>query len=59
MERGTGLGAVLLDAAMTRMRAEGLRASWFLWTGETGPAARLYGRAGYRVTRRFHVMRRT
>lgn len=59
VERGTGLGAVLLDAAMTRMRAEGLRASWFLWTGETGPAARLYGRAGYRVTRRFHVMRRT
>ncbi|NUW30542.1 GNAT family N-acetyltransferase [Nonomuraea sp. SMC257] len=58
-ERGTGIGAILLHGAMTMMRAEGLHSSWFLWTGETGPAARLYAKAGYEVTRRFHVMRRT
>ncbi|WP_157246489.1 GNAT family N-acetyltransferase [Nonomuraea typhae] len=57
-ERGTGLGTILLHLTMTAMRAEGLHSSWFLWTGETGPAARLYTRAGYAVTRRFHVMRR-
>ncbi|MFG1942447.1 GNAT family N-acetyltransferase [Nonomuraea sp. NPDC048826] len=57
-ERGTGLGKILLHAAMTRMRAEGLHGAWFLWTGETGPAAGLYTGAGYEVTRRFHVMRR-
>ncbi|MFC5821218.1 GNAT family N-acetyltransferase [Nonomuraea harbinensis] len=56
-ERGTGLGKILLHAAMTGMRAEGLHGSWFLWTGETGPAGTLYTRAGYEVTRRFHVMR--
>lgn len=56
-ERGTGLGKILLHLTMTRMRAEGLHTSWFLWTGETGPAGHLYTRAGYTVTRRFHVMR--
>ncbi|MCK2212349.1 GNAT family N-acetyltransferase [Actinomadura sp. ATCC 31491] len=57
--RGTGLGKILLHLTMTRMRAEGLRTSWFLWTGETSPAGRLYAAAGYEVTRRFHVMRRS
>ncbi|SEH02856.1 Acetyltransferase (GNAT) family protein [Nonomuraea solani] len=56
--RGTGLGNILLHLTMTRMRAEGLHSSWFLWTGETSPAGRLYTKAGYEVTRRFHVMRR-
>lgn len=56
-ERGTGLGKILLHATMTRMRAEGLHSSWFLWTGETSPAGHLYTRAGYAITRRFHVMR--
>ncbi|MEU7001664.1 GNAT family N-acetyltransferase [Nonomuraea sp. NPDC046570] len=56
-ERGTGLGKILLHETMTRMRAEGLHSSWFLWTGEDSPAGHLYTRAGYEVTRRFHVMR--
>ncbi|MFI6321678.1 GNAT family N-acetyltransferase [Nonomuraea sp. NPDC050556] len=58
-ERGTGLGKILLHHTMTRMRAEGLHSSWFLWTGEDSPAAHLYTKAGYSVTRRFHVMRWT
>lgn len=58
-ERGTGLGKILLHDTMTRMRAEGLHSSWFLWTGEASPAGHLYTKAGYAVTRRFHVMRWT
>lgn len=58
-QRGTGLGKILLHLTMTRMRAEGLHSSWFLWTGETSPAGHLYSKAGYETTRRFHVMRRT
>ncbi|MCA2219614.1 GNAT family N-acetyltransferase [Nonomuraea aurantiaca] len=58
-ERGTGLGKILLHLTMTMMRAEALHSSWFLWTGEAGPAGHLYTRAGYEVTRRFHVMRRS
>ncbi|WP_336216473.1 GNAT family N-acetyltransferase [Nonomuraea sp. LPB2021202275-12-8] len=58
-ERGTGLGKILLHHTMTMMRAEGLHSSWFLWTGEASPAGHLYARAGYEVTRRFHVMRRS
>ncbi|MEV6040823.1 GNAT family N-acetyltransferase [Nonomuraea sp. NPDC052116] len=58
-QRGTGLGKILLHLTMTMMRAEGLHSSWFLWTGEASPAGRLYTKAGYRITRRFHVMRRS
>jgi GNAT superfamily N-acetyltransferase len=58
-ERGTGLGKILMHLTMTRMRAEGLHTSWFLWTGEASAAGRLYTGAGYEITRRFHVMRRT
>ncbi|MEO3797652.1 GNAT family N-acetyltransferase [Nonomuraea sp. B10E15] len=57
-QRGTGLGKILLHLTMTMMRAEGLHSSWFLWTGETSPAGHLYTKAGYEITRRFHVMRR-
>ncbi|MGW0200260.1 GNAT family N-acetyltransferase [Nonomuraea sp. NPDC003201] len=58
-QRGTGLGKILLHLTMTMMRAEGLHSSWFLWTGEASPAGRLYTKAGYQITRRFHVMRRS
>ncbi|MGW4962898.1 GNAT family N-acetyltransferase [Nonomuraea sp. NPDC004186] len=58
-QRGTGLGKILLHLTMTMMRAEGLHSSWFLWTGEASPAGRLYAKAGYQITRRFHVMRKS
>ncbi|MEU8357234.1 GNAT family N-acetyltransferase [Nonomuraea sp. NPDC048882] len=58
-QRGTGLGKILLHLTMTRMRAEGLHSSWFLWTGATSPAGHLYTKAGYEITRKFHVMRRS
>ncbi|MET9248510.1 GNAT family N-acetyltransferase [Nonomuraea sp. NPDC003709] len=58
-QRGTGLGKILLHLTMTMMRAEGLHSSWFLWTGEASPAGRLYTKAGYQITRRFHVMRKS
>ncbi|GAA3583659.1 hypothetical protein GCM10022419_076800 [Nonomuraea rosea] len=58
-QRGTGLGKILLHLTMTMMRAEGLHSSWFLWTGETSPAGHLYTKAGYEITRRFQVMRRS
>ncbi len=58
-QRGTGLGKILLHLTMTRMRAEGLHSSWFLWTGATRPAGHLYTKAGYEITRKFHVMRRS
>ncbi|MGW6496222.1 GNAT family N-acetyltransferase [Nonomuraea angiospora] len=58
-QRGTGLGKILLHLTMTMMRAEGLHSSWFLWTGEASPAGLLYTKAGYEITRRFHVMRKS
>ncbi|MCL6547468.1 MAG: GNAT family N-acetyltransferase [Alicyclobacillus sp.] len=54
--RGTGLGKILLYKCLHVMRAAGLHNAWFLWTGETSPAGKLYLRAGFEVTRRFDVM---
>jgi GNAT superfamily N-acetyltransferase len=56
--RGTGIGKVLLYKCLHEMRANGHHNAWFLWTGETSPAGYLYFRAGFRVTRKFHVMKK-
>ncbi|MCL6452263.1 MAG: GNAT family N-acetyltransferase [Alicyclobacillus sp.] len=56
--RGTGLGKILLYQCLQEMKARGLHNAWFLWTGETSPAGRLYDRAGFHITRRFDVMRK-
>ena len=55
--RGLGLGTVLLHLTLERMRALGAHTAWFLWTGESSPAGRLYLRTGFAVTRRFDVLR--
>lgn len=57
-ERGKGLGKVLLYRTLEAMKAFGLHGAWFLWTSEASPAGGLYARAGFAVTRRFHVMRK-
>lgn len=57
--QGTGLGKILLYDCLAAKRAEGLHGSWFLWTGETSPAGRLYKRVGFKVSRQFHVMRKS
>ncbi|ACQ79655.1 GCN5-related protein N-acetyltransferase [Beutenbergia cavernae DSM 12333] len=57
--RGGGLGAVLLHETLAAMRREGAHSAWFLWTGATSPAATLYRRSGFDVTRTFDVMTRS
>ncbi|MCY0879044.1 MAG: GNAT family N-acetyltransferase [Firmicutes bacterium] len=57
--RGTGLGKILLYRCLEQMRQEGLHGAWFLWTGENEPAGHLYRRAGFSVTRRFDIMKKT
>lgn len=57
--RGLGLGKILLYDTLDLMRSNGLHGAWFLWTGEESPAGKLYKRAGFTVTRRFDVMRKT
>lgn len=57
-QRGKGLGKVLLYLTMERMLARGLHGAWFLWTGEKTAAGALYARAGFHVTRRFHVLQK-
>lgn len=54
--RGTGLGKVLLYRTLEAMAQAGMHSAWFLWTGEQEPAGHLYRRAGFAVTRPFHVM---
>lgn len=58
-EQGKGLGKILLNECLQSMKAEGLHGAWFLWTGETSSAGHLYKSTGFRVTRKFHVMKKS
>lgn len=54
--RGQGVGAVLLSRALCSMRAANVHAAYFLWTGDH--TARLYGRHGFEIVRRFTMTRK-
>jgi len=54
--RGKGIGTVLLARCLWEMRARGIHSAFVLWTDER--AAKLYSRFGFRVTRRYYIMRR-
>ncbi|MED2974133.1 GNAT family N-acetyltransferase [Fictibacillus sp. B-59209] len=56
-QQGKGLGKILLQECLFAMRSEGLHTAWFLWTGETTTAGHLYKKAGFNITRKFHVMK--
>lgn len=56
--RGKGIGKVLLYMCLEEMRKNGSHNAWFLWTGEERASGHLYKRAGFKVTRRFRIMKR-
>lgn len=56
--RGLGLGKILLYDTLDVMRQNGLHNAWFLWTGENSPAGYLYKKVGFKVTRKFAVMKK-
>ena len=56
--RGRGIGTVLLALCLRAMQRRGLHTAWVLWTSD-GNADRIYGKFGFRPTRRFAVLRRT
>lgn len=58
-QQGTGLGKILLYDCLAKMRALSLHGTWFLWTGETSSAGHLYKRVGFKITRQFHVMKKS
>jgi GNAT superfamily N-acetyltransferase len=55
--QGRGIGTVLLAQCLQTMRRQGLHNAWVLWTSDEA-AARVYGKLGFRETRRFAVLRR-
>lgn len=57
-QQGKGLGKLLLNQCLQRMKAEGLHGAWFLWTGEKTSAGYLYKKTGFEITRTFHVMKK-
>ena len=56
VERGRGIGAILLFRCLQGMKEKGLSRAWFAWTDDN--AANLYALAGFHETRRFSVMKR-
>jgi GNAT superfamily N-acetyltransferase len=56
--QGRGIGTVLLATCLRAMQQRGLHTAWVLWTSDEN-ADRIYGKFGFRQTRRFAVLRRT
>ncbi len=57
-QRGKGLGRILLNLTLQRMRSDAAHSAWFLWTGEQTPAASLYRSTGFTTVRRFTTFSR-
>ena len=55
-ERSKGIGALILAQLLNNMKGLGLKHAYFLWTSER--ATHLYTRFGFKVTRRFTIMRK-
>ncbi len=53
--QGQGIGTVLLAHCLETMRAHGHHNAWVLWTSDR-TAEHVYGRFGFRETRRFAVL---
>ena len=45
--RGKGIGTLLFADCLNEMKARGIPSAWAQWTPLTGPAAKLYDRAGF------------
>jgi mycothiol synthase len=54
--QGRGIGTVLLAQCLRTMQRKGLHNAWVLWTSDE-LARRVYGKFGFRETRRFAVLR--
>ena len=55
--QGLGIGTVVLAKCLDTMRAHGLHHAWVLWTSDE-TADKVYGRFGFKPTRRFAIMRK-
>ncbi len=55
--RGRGIGQVLMYRTLKAQRESGLRTAWFLWSDDK-TADRLYNEAGFKIARRFALLRK-
>ncbi len=56
--QGKGIGTVLLARCLAAMQQQGHHNAWVLWTSDEN-AEKVYGRFGFKETRRFAVLRRS
>ncbi len=52
--RSFGIGSKLLKTTLTKMKSNGIRHAYFLWTTER--ASHIYSRYGFNISRRFKIM---
>jgi ribosomal protein S18 acetylase RimI-like enzyme len=56
-ERGRCIGQGLMYATLHAQRSRGMKTAWFMWSDDA-TAAKLYAPAGFRVIRRFALLRK-
>ncbi|MEM3766114.1 MAG: GNAT family N-acetyltransferase [Candidatus Bathyarchaeia archaeon] len=54
--RGRGIGSVLMAKCLQDMRSRGFHSAFLLWTDKE--TAKFYSRFGFKVSRRFYIMRK-
>ena len=54
--QGRGIGTVLLARTLERMKCAGYHDAWVMWTDDN--AAKVYGKFGFRETRRFVLLKK-
>jgi mycothiol synthase len=54
--QGRGIGTVLLARTLERMLQEGYHDAWVMWTDDV--AAKVYGKFGFKETRRFAMLKK-
>lgn len=55
--QGKGIGTVLLARTLQQMQRRGCHSAWVLWTGQRALDG-IYGRLGFRLTRRFAIVKK-
>ena len=56
--QGKSVGTLLLAHTLLQMRISGCHSAWVLWTGERALNG-VYGRLGFKLTRRFAIMKKS
>lgn len=58
-ERGKGIGKVLMQEALCKMKSLNIKTAWMQWVARSGPAHHIYTNAGFKIRNNFSTFQKT